>query len=556
MSTIASLNQQRMASYGSKPQASRPSVEKPEEFKTIEPYKALFREFELETLIKTLNRRKKANATLVGEAGVGKTTIVNHLALLIEQKDPKVLALLGADVEIYELPLQDLMSGKGIPGSLEKTLSNIVAYAEANNVILFIDEIHQLFTAPNGSETTKVSQILKPFLAGEHSRVIGATTTTEYNHVLSDPAFVRRSTVIPIGELTSAQTQTVVIDMCQTVYHDDIQDIDLTQFAKDIVSVSERNKRSGDHQPDAALTLLDTVMSAHAYDRLSNDAVSLSKDYIERTAQKNTNNLPDVTTALNRLKKLVDKRPVIENEVETLERLIRNYLNPLFRKKQPNVLIVSGAPGSGATTVVSTLAKAVFGDDKQTITLDMADYAMGESITNIIGVPAGYKGNDEATELPLDGLQTNTRRLVVLDHFDKAHPDIQRFFLNAIQKGSIRLNRKGLLLDLSNAIFALTTSDELSGASIGFTKDKSTKTIPGIPERLQKTNHVIHLQKPTKAMFEDALRDCLTNLTASLDVSVKPFTDKDIEKLMSDYTDDTTFSDIKRLAEQAILERL
>ena len=85
--------------------------------------------------------------------------------------------------------------------------------------------------------------------------------------------FVRRSTVIPIGELTSAQTQAVVIDMCQTVYHDDIQDVDLEQLAKDIVSISERNKRSGDHQPDAALTLLDTVMSAHAYDRLSNDAV-------------------------------------------------------------------------------------------------------------------------------------------------------------------------------------------------------------------------------------------------------------------------------------------
>lgn len=443
--------------------------------------KAKFREDETTALLSVLSTIKHPNALLIGDAGVGKTQIVENLAILLVNQSKLVKNALGSDLEIYELPLSGLIAGAGIVGELEKRLNAIIDFLkeDGTNRIVFIDEIHQLFKEGGSSATNNIANILKPALSRGDLHVIGATTTNESRDLRSDPAFQRRFTNIMVPELSNEQTFEILKDMLPTFnakHHLDTKE----DVLGDVISYANQYLTDS-HRPDTALTLLDraSAMLNIKQQKMNISNSRLTVNAIKQAAMAVLNH-KQPTLNSQKLRDALGERIIGQDRVlDEVTDQIRRYSLGLNVDKRPLSMLFAGPTGTGKSEIAKQIAKYLFGDDHSIINLNMTEYTDKASLNRLLGSDAGYVGSTSNEERPLDDLANNKFQVVLLDEFEKCHPTVQRTFMQALDEGFIR-DHSNRVIDFSKAVIIATTNagaEELqSSASIGFSNHAQSVT--------------------------------------------------------------------------------
>lgn len=456
--------------------------------KNKEFHPVLFREPQIAQLMSVLNTLNHPNALIIGDAGVGKTGIVEEVARLLYIKDPLATAMLGG-YTIYELPISKLVAGKSYVGQLEQAVSDVIDFASNpdNKAILFIDEIHQLMSKSDGV-SDKIAQMLKPALARKNMHFIGATTSQEAVTLQKDPAFSRRWSTIIVPELTPDQTIEVVKSMKAvfTKKHNVILDDKIIAAA---IPIADEYKQYGSHRPDTALTLIDRAMSDT---RLRHEkATILASTTLGSTAPIS---LPMPTLSEYHLKKSamsllsVSGKRVLEDAIAPLEQNLKDKIIGqaqtkeeiistvkrmsllLTKTKKPTSFLLAGPTGTGKTEIVKQMAKALFGSTKSMIYMNMSEYSHAATLNNITGSSDGYVGSDSKRELPFDSLESNPFQIVLLDELEKADPVVIQYFMQALDEGVTKTNRNKNI-DFSRTIIIATTNagvEALNEKRVGF----------------------------------------------------------------------------------------
>lgn len=432
-----------------------------------------FRDKIIHQMISILIGQKKPNIILTGPAGCGKTALVEEIARQLENNNPLIPALLHG-YRIFELPLAALTVGTEIRGQLESKVLTLIDFLKnpANKAILFIDEIHMLFTS--GSSLREVSQHLKPALARGQIRLIGATTNQEADELLRDPAFSRRFSKIVVDELTKEQTTQILMDLVDNVTAHYQGKVKIKkEYLPYVVEMADLYKRPEQHRPDNAITLLDRAMGeaimAYTEEQLLASTTPdeygiftfkreffVTKQSIKKVAQ--TLLFGHTTPSKINEQILSDKFNRIygqEKALKEIKDVLKRKDLDLFTSNKPLSLLFSGPTGTGKTETANILADILF--KEKPIILNMAEYKDPTSMTKLIGVSAGYVGFDSHQEMPLDALESNPYQVVVLDEFEKACNSVQRLFLAALETGVMKTGR-GKQIDFSKAIIIATTN--------------------------------------------------------------------------------------------------
>lgn len=446
-------------------------------FGSMEP--TLFRDGVVSQLMSVLIGKDKPNALLVGEAGVGKTRVVEELARLIATDDARVPAQLRHS-HIWELPLSNIVSGSSFVGQLEEKLDSVLDFAAdpTNDVILFIDEIHQI----SGDSQTygKIGQMLKPALARGEVRVIGATTLQEAQDLTHDPAFSRRFTRVIVDELTREQTVEILKNAWPSLCDHYDNAITMSDDVFEVVArVADAYATSGQHRPDNAMTLIDRVCADAIVERA--DKLAKIDDKVLLAALKAQPLLITEKGAVRCARKLATGQTT-QTKVdfaaldESLERIIgqdeaiaeiRKKLRlrelGLFPQTRPLTIMCAGPSGVGKSAVARIISQQMTGQPP--ITLNMAEFVTYASLNRIVGSPAGYVGSDHHSELPFDSLESNPYQIILLDEMEKSCREVQRFFMSAFDDGYCKTNQ-GKVIDFSKCVFFVTTNaGHTTGAS-------------------------------------------------------------------------------------------
>lgn len=454
---------------------------------------ALFRDDEINQTIAILSSKNKPNALLVGDAGVGKTQIVEEIANRIVNKDPIVYGML--DKTIYELPISHLVAGKSYVGQLEQSIKDVLDFASdpENKAVLFIDEIHQLMSSRD-STSEKIAQILKPALGRADLNVIGATTTSEATSFLSDPAFNRRFSRVIVPELSpeeSAEIMKAVRPSLQKHHNVALPD-DIIERA---VVLGDEYRQSGSHRPDTTITLVDRAMADARIERKELEQQAKNDPTIQQFIKHNplpvlnakqlkrsgmqiaSGDSSNITNQIGRLEDNLNNKIIGQDEAkESLLNAVKRQQLNLVRREQPISFLFAGLTGTGKTEMARQLADAMFGSKEHMIYINMSEYSSEASLTRITGSTDGYIGSDSKRELPFDSLESRPYQIILLDEFEKAAKNVQRFFMQALDNGVVQSNR-GMEIDFSRTIMIATTNagvDHLSQKSVGFNQQGQT----------------------------------------------------------------------------------
>lgn len=483
-----------------------------------------FRDRIINKLLTILTTKNHPNALLVGEAGTGKTAIVEDLAVRLYENEPITTAMLGKETHIYELPLSNLVAGSSMVGALEAKLQQVIDFIsdEKNHAILYLDEIHQLTT----SQSLKgVAEILKPALARGDMHVIGSTTTQELKFWQRNPALTRRFTNLIIPELSNDETIEILKKVLPQLQNKQSPVQFDNKYFKDIVNIGNRYARTlATHRPDSAITILDQSLSLARLQalQLSQQAMKakpiVNLNVIEQAGRQLINNDDDQINnhTVDELKKQLDKNIVGQTEAkQVILDAIKSITMDLIPQDKPHSFLFAGLSGTGKTEVAKQTAKVLFGSMKSFIYLNMTEYASNASLTRLIGSSRGYVGSDSAQPLPLDGLKSNPFQIVLLDEFEKAAPDVQRIFMQALDEGEIQYN-DGSTVDFSHAIVIATTNagtSKLDAPVIGFDPATHinhnelskvlTESFP--PELLNRFEYVVSFDRITKNEYRNVL---------------------------------------------------
>jgi ATP-dependent Clp protease ATP-binding subunit ClpC len=438
---------------------------------------------ELLQVLQTLARRSKNNPVLVGEAGVGKTAIVEALA--IRAAAGKDEAVLGGK-RIVELNLGALLGGTEYRGEFEKRLTRILDEARAEpSLILFIDEIHTVVGAGRvGSGGTDAANILKPALARGELVVIGATTLDEYHrHIEKDPALERRFERIEVLEPSPDEALEILRGLRRKWESHHGVTIEEAALA---AAVALSVRFDPEHRlPDKAVDLVDKASARARIPRLSMLAPEAAGSrplasagervgarlVAEVLAEKRGLALDLVTAELGDRSsarvleveaflaaRLVGQDPAIER----VARRLRLAHAGLAERRGPlAVFLLMGPTGVGKTELARLLAEALFGDADELVRFDMSEYMEEHAVAKLIGAPPGYVGHEEEGLL-IQRLRRRPHAVVLLDEVEKAHPRVFDVFLQVFDEGRVT-GAEGRVADARNAIFVLTSN--LGGSS-------------------------------------------------------------------------------------------
>lgn len=435
--------------------------------------KAMFRDAVVSQTMAVMLGKNKPNALLVGQAGVGKTKIVEDIAYRLATKDASVPDKLLGNV-IYELPLSNIVAGSGIVGELEEKIKSVIDFISdsSNHAILFIDEIHQLVS---GNQTyDKIAQILKPALARGEMRVIGATTLQEATNLAADPAFNRRFSRVIVDELTNKQTIKILEASTGSYvqHYNNKVAIDKAVLPM-VVEIANQYGAAGNHRPDTAITLLDRACGDAIIARKTQE-IAAANDPTLLQAIKAT---PFVAITAKQLKRtaitlmtghakkdaldqdeMLQKLEAIKGQDDIIKQIVNRLARDdkaLYPRTKPLTFLFAGSSGVGKTEVTKIIAEELTGT--KPITLNMPEFHSSASINRIIGAPAGYVGSDSHAELPFDVLESNPYQVILLDEFEKADSSVQTLFMGAFDEGYIK-TANGRLVDFSKAIIIVTTN--------------------------------------------------------------------------------------------------
>ena len=517
-------------------------------FKNGSPCK--YRDKEIFQMISQLIMSQKSCSLLTGAPGTGKTKLVEELARLIANKSPYTQNL--NDYTIVELPLSSLMSGTSFRGQLEEKVKAIIDYCEQEKVILFIDEIHQL--VGEHSSYDNIAQMLKPAMARGSIKMIGATTLQESKNLLDDPAFNRRFNKVNICELSIPQCVEIIND----VYIPKMQSFYNIGFAPNIaeyiVNAAERSKTITCHRPDNAITMLDQICASVVVHRNYNIAVCtddaqkqllqstpivINKLAVDEFNKDLSFSIPD---NFDSVKNIICYR---DNLIDKLYKNLSEYvtINSVFPEKKPYKLYIKGEEKSGKTTLAKEIAKLI---DEQPVYLDLADYVDSPSLNRIIGSPLGYVGSDSKKEMPFDIIESNPRKIIILDNIDSCHQVISEFFKSALNTGLIKYadNR---MIDISQCIVIITETSASKTGSIGFTsKSVKNNSSEFILEKLSASE----MYQCTEKRIADMIAELKSNHT-------KYNTLPDTISLTDEMKDSiTTAEDISSVAKRVILDNM
>ena len=485
------------------------------------------REVEIERIIQILNRRNKNNPCLIGEPGVGKTAIAQGLAIKIANQQVPAKLL---NKEVYLLDMTAMIAGTQFRGQFEQRLKSLIDECKSyGNIILVIDEIHNIIGAGDAEHSMNAANILKPSLSNGEIQLIGTTTLKEYRkYIEKDSALERRFQPVLVEEPNIEDTIKIINGIKK--YYEDYHKVTITP---DIVEKTVKMSEKYVHDrflPDKVIDLIDEACSKI---NLNNTALfememiknELAKVYEEKEEAVSSDSIEDyqkaadlktkecsLTERLSEIEKtltpsvltIADIAEVIErwtkipvtkiteaetekllnleanlhkhvisqdNAVTAVAKAIRRNRAGLQSTKRPPSFIFVGPTGVGKTELAKALAFEMFGSRDSIIRIDMSEYMESHSTSKLIGSPPGYVGYDDAGQLT-EKVKRKPYSIILLDEIEKAHPDVFNVLLQVLDDGKLT-DSQGNTVNFENTIIIMTSNagSNLNNNSIGFGKD-------------------------------------------------------------------------------------
>ena len=508
------------------------------------------RDIEIEKLISILSRRGKSNPAIIGESGVGKTALVEGLAIKIANGEvPDNLK----NKKIVSLNLSSIIAGTKYRGEFEDRIKSISDECiKLKDVILFIDELHIIMKAGGAEGAISASNILKPALARGEIQIIGATTFEEYkNHVEKDSAFERRFQKVIVNEPNQSEAIQIIKGIKNNFenYHN----VKISESA--IISAVKLSIRyiTDRHLPDKAIDLIDEACANFniktAKKTLFEASSMIDSRDIENIVSKYTGidcgNLDD-----NSVKFIDNLKQILDNSIIGQEEASNKIISAIKRAKvginDPNrplgSFIFLGQTGVGKTEICKSLAKGLFNDEKAIIKVDMSEFMDKTSVTKLIGASAGYIGYGENNAIT-EKIRQNPYSIVLFDEIEKAHPDVLNLLLQVLEDGVLTDNQHRKI-NFKNTIIIMTSNigaTKLTNKTLGFLEDNSNIEINAIselkkvfkPEFINRIDEIVVFNKLNN---EDIFKICNNMLVkfkervSNLDISIS-FTDSIIKHL-------------------------
>lgn len=515
---------------------------------------------EIDRVIQILNRRSKNNPVLLGEPGVGKTAIAEGLACRIFEKTvpPKLF-----DCQLYLLDFTAIVAGTQFRGQFESRLKGILKEAEEmGNVVLVIDEIHNIVAAGDAEGAMSAANILKPALARGEIQVLGATTLSEYRkHIEKDSALERRFQPVIVDEPSINES----IEILQGIkgYYEDYHTVKISDdIITEAVRMSERYITDR-FLPDKAIDVIDeagsrvNLKNRALYDAMlyekELDAIDAEEEEAESTedyakaaelkskrlqlqskleeaqteAHKAVITFDDIAAVIEgwtkipvhrlsedeahklmHLEERIHERVIGQSEaVDKVAQAIRRGRADITTRKRPVSFIFAGPTGVGKTELVKTIAEVMFDNEEALIRLDMSEYMEKHSVSKLIGSPPGYVGYDEAGQLT-EKVRRRPYSVILLDEIEKAHPEVFNMFLQVLDDGRIA-DSHGKIINFENTIIIMTTNagTEFSGGGMGFGANDEVKLNDNVekslkqhfkPEFLNRIDEIVTFKSLTK----------------------------------------------------------
>ncbi|MBE6959297.1 MAG: ATP-dependent Clp protease ATP-binding subunit [Ruminococcaceae bacterium] len=485
--------------------------------------KVIGREVETERVIQILNRRQKNNPCLIGEPGVGKTAIAEGLAQRIAAGDvPYKLR----DKEVFLLDLTALVAGTQFRGQFESRMKSLIGeIKECGNIILVIDEVHNLVGAGDAEGSMNAANILKPALSRGEIQVVGATTFNEYRkHIEKDAALERRFQPVSVAEPSIEEACQIMQGIAKN--YADFHSVTISpEIARQCVVLSERYITDR-FLPDKAIDLLDEAcsdlnlrckeISLLAEKKKERDDYELElqmltedteNEHYERLAHirsklcqlaaqiEELEQVPPPAVTMENLARIIElwtkipaskikaqeyeqisglkdrlKAHIVgqDEAVDAVSRAIRRHRVGISAKKRPASFIFVGPTGVGKTELVKRLADDLFDSVDSLIRLDMSEYMEKHTVSKLIGSPPGYVGYDEAGQLT-EKIRRKPYSVVLFDEIEKAHPDVLNVLLQVLDDGRIT-DAQGRVVNFENTIIVMTSNagSEGSVGGMGF----------------------------------------------------------------------------------------
>lgn len=435
----------------------------------------LEREAEMDRVVRVLLRKNKNNPCLVGSAGVGKTAIADGIARrIVFGQVPHELC--GKRLVALDIAL--LLAGAKYRGDFEERLKGVFdEVKKCGNVILMIDEIHNIVNTGNGEGTLDAANILKPELARGDISIIGATTAEEYNKTIEkDAALERRFQKIKIEEPSPEVAERILLGLKPRYEAFHKIKIDDSALKKAIeLSVKELPNR---YLPDKAIDVIDessAFVRLEGRKTLSDEDVLLCFEKIYGTKKISASLLTDALK-----NEIVGQDKAIEKAVNT----IINH-NVASFDQIPLAMFFAGAVGVGKTELAKRLSDCVFGQHSL-LKIDMGEYTEKHSVAKLIGAPPGYVGYGDNGVLT-NAMHEKSNRIILLDEIEKAHPDVVKVLTNVLEEGKIT-NSLGKCVSFKNCIFILASNAgfEKCGNVVGFSKGNEKNSLTAVESAIGK----------------------------------------------------------------------
>ena len=486
---------------------------------------------EIQRIVQILNRRSKNNPCLIGEPGVGKTAIAQGLAIKIAEK--KVPAKL-LNKEVYLLDMTSIIAGTQFRGQFEARMKSIIDECKAcKNIILVIDEIHNIIGAGDAEHSMNAANILKPSLSNGEIQLIGTTTLKEYRkYIEKDSALERRFQPVIVEEPSIEDTIEIIKGIKK--YYEDYHKV---KISNDVIEKTVNMSEKYIHDrflPDKAIDVLDEACSRinlnnkdlyeleilknelakieeEKEDAVSTDSIEDYKkaadlktkecnikarideinsklkvqeltvadiaDVIEHTTKIPVKKITEAETQkLINLENNLHKKIIGQDEaVSAVAKTIRRNRAGLQNSKRPPSFIFVGPTGLGKTALAKALAYEMFGNEDAIIRFDMSEYMESHSVSKMIGSPPGYVGYDDAGQLT-ERVKRKPYSIILLDEIEKAHPDVFNILLQVLDDGKLT-DSQGNTVSFTNTIIIMTSNagSNQNNNLIGFNSDESNE---------------------------------------------------------------------------------